>query len=96
VESLVIELTRLNNQRFAVNSDLIKFVEDAHDTVITLVNDEKLVVRERVEEVIARIIAFRQAILAGLPAAAATPSSAGYLSNSLNINDLLAKGQSHG
>jgi flagellar protein FlbD len=96
VENLVIELTRLNNQRFAVNSDLIKFVENAHDTVITLMNDEKLVVREPVEEVIARIIAFRQAILAGLPSAAAHPSSSGYLPNSLNPSDLRAKGQGHG
>jgi flagellar protein FlbD len=32
----MIKLTRLNNQPLAVNSDLIKFVEQAPDTVITL------------------------------------------------------------
>ncbi len=42
----MIQLTRLNNTRLAVNSDLIKYVEEAPDTVITLLNGEKLVVRE--------------------------------------------------
>ena len=33
----MIQLTRLNNQPLVLNSDLIKFVEQAPDTVITLV-----------------------------------------------------------
>jgi flagellar protein FlbD len=71
----VIRLTRLNNQPLAVNSDLIKFVEQAPDTVITLVNGEKVIVRETADEVLRRVIEFRRSIL-GLPAivnAAATP-----------------------
>ncbi len=64
----MIKLTRLNNQPLAVNSDLIKFVEQAPDTVITLVTGEKLVVRESAEEVLERIIGFRRAILHGLVA----------------------------
>jgi flagellar protein FlbD len=71
----VIRLTRLNNQPLAVNSDLIKFVEQAPDTVITLVNGEKVIVRETADEVLRRVIEFRRAIL-GLPAivnAAANP-----------------------
>lgn len=61
----MIRLTRLNNQPLAVNSDLIKFVEQAPDTVLTLVNGEKLVVRETAEEVLARILEFRRAIATG-------------------------------
>jgi len=64
----MIQLTRLNNQPIAVNSDMIKFVENAHDTVLTLLSGEKVIVRERTEEVIARIIEFRRAVLAGMPA----------------------------
>lgn len=60
----MIQLTRLNNTRLAVNSDLIKYVEQAPDTVITLVNDEKLVVRESAEEVIDRFREFRRSVLA--------------------------------
>jgi len=63
----MIQLTRLNNQPIVVNSDMIKFVENAHDTVLTLINGEKMIVREPTEDVIARIIEFRRAVLAGMP-----------------------------
>lgn len=62
----MIKLTRLNNQPLAVNSDLIKFVEQAPDTVITLVNGEKIVVRENAEQVLQSIIQFRREILRGV------------------------------
>lgn len=59
----MIQLTRLNNTRLAVNSDLIKYVEEAPDTVITLLNGEKLVVRETTEQVIERVRDFRRSVL---------------------------------
>ncbi|MGA8837758.1 MAG: flagellar FlbD family protein [Candidatus Sulfotelmatobacter sp.] len=62
----MIRLTRLNNQALTVNSDLIKFVEQSPDTLITLVTGEKIVVRESSEEVLARLIAFRRSVLQGL------------------------------
>ena len=62
----MIQLTRLNNQPIVVNSDLIKFVENAPDTVITLVTGGKIVVLEGGDEVLDRIVEFRQQILAGL------------------------------
>jgi flagellar protein FlbD len=75
----MIKLTRLNNQPLAVNSDLIKFVEQAPDTVITLVNGEKILVRENAEQVMERIIEFRRSILRGvwpsLSVAVAAPSA---------------------
>lgn len=76
----MIKLTRLNNQPLAVNSDLIKFVEQAPDTVITLVSGEKIVVRENAQEVLDRIIQFRRSILRGVwpslsVAVAAPPAS---------------------
>jgi flagellar protein FlbD len=63
----MIQLTRLNNQPLMVNSDLIKYVEKAPDTVLTLVSGEKLVVRESSDEVLAKIVEFRKSILPGLP-----------------------------
>jgi uncharacterized protein YlzI (FlbEa/FlbD family) len=62
----LIQLTRLNTQPLVVNSDLIKFVENAPDTVLTLISGEKVVVREGAQEVIERIIQFRRSVLAGL------------------------------
>lgn len=51
----MIHLTRLNNQPLVVNADLIKFIENSPDTVITLLTGEKLIVRESVEEVLDRV-----------------------------------------
>jgi flagellar protein FlbD len=62
----MIQLTRLNNHPLAVNSDLIKFVEQAPDTVITLVNGEKIVVRESAQEVLERVLHFRRSVLQGI------------------------------
>jgi len=62
----MIRLTRLNNQPLALNSDLIKFVEQAPDTVITLVSGEKIIVRESTTEIVERIVKFRQSVLAGV------------------------------
>lgn len=54
----MISLTRLNNQQFVLNADLIKFIENSPDTVITLLTGEKLVVRESVDQVLQRISEF--------------------------------------
>ncbi len=63
----MIRLTRLNSQPLTVNSDLIKFVEQSPDTLITLVTGEKIVVRESPDEILARLIEFRRLVLSGLP-----------------------------
>ena len=66
----MIQLTRLNNTSLTVNSDLIKFVEQSPDTVITLVNGEKIIVRENAVQVVDRIVDFRRAVLRGIYPAA--------------------------
>jgi flagellar protein FlbD len=63
----MVQLTRLNNQSVMVNSDLIKFVEQSPDTLITLVNGEKFMVRENAEEIVKRIIEYRRLVLQGVP-----------------------------
>jgi flagellar protein FlbD len=64
----MIQLTRLNNSLLIVNSDLVKFVEQSPDTVITLVNGEKILVREPAQEVVDRIVEFRRSVLQGVQA----------------------------
>jgi flagellar protein FlbD len=71
----MIQLTRLNNTRLAVNSDLIKYVEQAPDTVITLLNGEKLVVRETTEQVIERVLDFRRSVLTASSETVPRPSA---------------------
>jgi flagellar protein FlbD len=62
----MIQLTRLNNHPLTVNSDLIKFIEQSPDTVITLVTGEKIIVLEKVQEVLERVIQFRRSVLQGI------------------------------
>jgi flagellar protein FlbD len=58
----MIAVTRLNNTPIVINPDLIVFIEETPDTIITLSNGEKLMVQEKVGEVISRIIKFRRCI----------------------------------
>lgn len=58
----MIAVTRLNNTPLVVNPDLIVFIEETPDTIITLSNGEKIVVQEKVNEVIRRVINFRRSI----------------------------------
>ncbi len=60
----VIRLTRLNGKEFVVNAELIQFLESTPDTVVTLVNNEKVVVREEVQEVVDRAIRYGRALRA--------------------------------
>jgi flagellar protein FlbD len=59
----MIQLTRLNHKPLMVNSDLIKFVEEAPDTLVTLITGEKIVVLEKAGEVLGRVIEFRRNVL---------------------------------
>jgi flagellar protein FlbD len=60
----MIELTRLNGRPMVVNSDLIKTAEASPDTMLTLINGEKLIVREEIGEVVERVLAYRARLLA--------------------------------
>lgn len=60
----MIELTRLNGNSMLLNSDLIKTAEASPDTMLTLINGEKLIVREALSEVMERVLAYRATLLA--------------------------------
>lgn len=64
----MIHLTRLNGAPLVINSDMIETIEATPDTVISLNNDHKWVVREGVEDVIDRVVAFKRRIYAQFPA----------------------------
>ncbi len=72
----MIQLTRLNNSSITINSDLIKFVEQSPDTVITLLNGEKILVRESVEDILDRVVEFRRRVLSGVSAWHVVPAAA--------------------
>ncbi len=54
----MIALTRLNGSRFVVNSELIRTIEERPDTTIVLVGGETLIVKEPMNEVVAKAIEY--------------------------------------
>jgi flagellar protein FlbD len=62
----LIRLTRINGQPITVNSDLIKFIDNNPDTLIALVSGDKILVLESADEVVARVVEFKRAVITGL------------------------------
>ena len=61
----MIYVTRLDGREVVVNTDLIVTVEKTPDTVLTLVTGGLMVVKESVEEVVARAVGYRHRIFQG-------------------------------
>jgi flagellar protein FlbD len=61
----VISVTRLDGTPMIVNCEQIAWVEYMPDTVISLMNGEKLIVRERPEMIVDRVHDFKRAIGGG-------------------------------
>ncbi|HSK35813.1 MAG TPA: flagellar FlbD family protein [Actinomycetota bacterium] len=59
----MIIVTRLHGASVAVNCDLIERVEAAPETVVTLVDGSRFVVRESVAEIVDKVRAFRASVV---------------------------------
>lgn len=59
----MIRVNRLNNKELVVNCDLILFVEETPDTVITLTTGQKIVVTNSVDEILERVTIFKAKIM---------------------------------
>ena len=60
----MVTLTRLTGMPFALNPDLIERVDETPDTVITLVDGTKYLVRESLDDVVAAVMDYRARLLA--------------------------------
>ncbi len=67
----MIQLTRLNSQAFALNTDLIERIEETPDTVLILIDGTRYIVSEPIDDVIGRVIEFRARVVS--TATEATP-----------------------
>lgn len=63
----MIKLTRFDGSEVAVNAELVKFVEAAPDTIVTLTSDQKLLVLETVDEVIEKVVEYRRLAYGSMP-----------------------------
>jgi flagellar protein FlbD len=58
----MILLTKLNNTHVTVNCDMIQSIEETPDTVLTLGNGDKIVVKERMKNIIEEVVEYRRRI----------------------------------
>ncbi|OJV64687.1 MAG: flagellar protein FlbD [Clostridiales bacterium 38-18] len=58
----MIKVTRINGEPIYLNSNLIEFIEETPDTMITLTTGKKVIIKEKIEYVIERIIEYNHKI----------------------------------
>jgi len=58
----MIKLNRLNGQELVVNAELIELIEAKPDTIITLTTGEKYIVRNPVDEIIAKVKSYKRSL----------------------------------
>lgn len=58
----MIRVTRLDGREIAVNAELVATVEATPDTLLTLLNGARILVRDDVNEVVARIVEYRRSL----------------------------------
>jgi len=63
----MIRITRLNHTPMILNSDLIEHIEMTPDTVIALTSGQKYMVLETTDEIIERVVSFRQSLVRNQP-----------------------------
>jgi flagellar protein FlbD len=61
----MIAVTRLDGSPILINEDLIETIEQTPDTVLSLVNGHKLMVRDHPEQLVQRVIEFRRVVVRG-------------------------------
>lgn len=71
----MVTLTRITGAQFALNPDLIERVDCTPDTVITLVDGTKYLVRESLDEVVCAVRDYRARVLGSAVAFEQAPES---------------------
>ncbi len=56
----MIEVNPLNGNKFILNSNHIEKIEEIPETVITLINGKKYLVKESSKEIVDKVIKFKQ------------------------------------
>jgi flagellar protein FlbD len=58
----MVTLHKFNGEEFILNASLIETIDARPDTVITLLNEKKYLVREKAEEITAKIIEYQRSV----------------------------------
>ena len=60
----MIEVTRLNETKLIVNAELIEFIEETPDTVISLIDGKKIIVKESRQDIKNLVILYKRECMA--------------------------------
>jgi len=71
----MIQVTRLDHNPMVVNAELIATVESTPDTMLTLSNGHQFLVRETVDDVVARVVDYRRQVNCVLKVVSVTDES---------------------
>lgn len=63
----MIKVTRINNTVLYINPDLVEFLEETPDTVISMTTGKKLLVLESISEIQGKIVEYKREIFRQLP-----------------------------
>ena len=61
----MIEVTRLDNSKILINTELIQFLQATPDTVITFISRDKMMVKEPVKEISRKIFEYQCSVHSG-------------------------------
>jgi flagellar protein FlbD len=57
---IMVRLHRLNKEEFVLNADFIETLEATPDTVVTLTNGKKLMVKNSVDDIVNQVIEYKR------------------------------------
>lgn len=58
----MIVLTKINKAPITVNADLIQYIEETPDTIITMTNNDKVVVQDSMVDIVQKVVHYRRLI----------------------------------
>lgn len=58
----MIDVTLLNKRKIKINAEMIEVIEETPDTIITMSTERKIIVTEKSDEIVSRVIAYRRRI----------------------------------
>jgi flagellar protein FlbD len=58
----MIKVTKLNGRQVIINAELIKFIEQTPDTLITLISGDKVLVKEPMDNIVQQAIEYGRSV----------------------------------
>ena len=58
-------LTRLNGSAVYINPDLVRLIESKPDTLITFIDGQQLMVKDKADEIVKKVVEFKKTIMVG-------------------------------